>query len=385
MSAKKFIPYSIQWIDRDEMDAVNKVLRSDWISQGPKIGEFEKKISSYCGARYAVALSSGTAALHIACLAAGIKPGDEVITSPMTFVASANCILYCGGKPIFADIEKDTANIDPEEIKNKITRRTKAIIPVHFAGHPCDLKEIHNIARKHKLIVIEDAAHALGAEYKASKIGSCVYSDMTIFSFHPTKSITTGEGGAVTTDDKNLYKTLLSLRNHGIYKTKSLQKQKGLWFYEMRHLGYNYKITDFQCALGSSQLKKLDKFIQRRRIIAKIYSRAFKDNDFFDLPIEKEGVKSSWHLYPIRLKNKYKGGRRKIFEKLRKKRLGIQVHYIPLYKHPYYQQLGYKKEIFLGSEDFYQRAISLPMYPAIKDREVRYVIRTLKDVFKKYT
>lgn len=224
MKNRRFIPYGRQWLDKDDINAVVKVLKSDLITQGPKIKEFEEKVASYCGAKYAVATSSGTAALHIATLTAGIGEGDEVITSPITFVASANCVLYCGGRPVFADIQPDTINIDPEEIEKKITRKTKAIIPVDFAGHPCDLEEIRNIAHKYNLTVIEDACHAFGAEYKNTKIGSCKYSDMTVFSFHPVKTITTGEGGIVTTNNKEYYERLLMFRNHGITKEKPKYK-----------------------------------------------------------------------------------------------------------------------------------------------------------------
>lgn len=383
----KYISYGKHWLDKKDIEEVIKVLNSDWITQGPKVKEFEEALCEYTGAKYAVAVSSGTAGLHIACLAAGIKEGDEVITSPITFVASANCILYCRAKPVFADIQEDTVNIDPEEIKKRLTKKTKAIIPVHFAGHPCDLEEIHQIAKKHNLIVIEDACHALGAEYKGIKIGSCKYSDMAVFSFHPVKSITTGEGGAVLTNNEEYYKKLIMFRQHGITKNSSQftvynSQSIGDWYYEMQFLGYNYRLTDIQCALGLSQLKKLDKFIKKRRQIVKIYKEAFKNNDFFDLPVEKDYAKSSWHLYPIRLKNKYCDKKREIFAKLRKKGLGVQVHYIPVYWQPYYQKLGYRKGICPNAEDFYQREISIPLYPKMSDEDIRYVIEKIFEVFK---
>lgn len=384
----RYIPYGHHWIDKDDIKEVVKVLESDWITQGPKIKEFEDSLCKYTGAKYAVAVSSGTAALHIACLAAEIGKGDEVITSPITFVASANCVLYCGGKPVFADIQEDTINIDPKEIKKKITRRTKAIIPVHFAGHPCDLQEINRIVKKHNLIVIEDAAHALGAEYKGSKIGSCKYSDMTIFSFHPVKSITTGEGGAILTNRKDLYEKLLLLRNHGITKDPMkflnpyyLSLNTDSWYYEMQYLGFNYRITDFQCALGISQLKKFNGFLKRRREIAEIYREALKDNEYLDLLKEKKYVKSSYHLYLVRLKDKYKFRKKEIFYKLRKMGLGVQVHYIPVYLQPYYQRLGYKKEICPKAEDFYQREITVPVYQSMSNKDVKYVIKILYKVF----
>ena len=383
----KYIPYGKHWLDKKDIEEVIKVLNSDWITQGPKVKKFEEALCEYTGAKYAVAVSSGTAGLHIACLAAGIKEGDEVITSPITFVASANCILYCRAKPVFADIQEDTVSIDPEEIKKRLTKKTKAIIPVHFAGHPCDLEEIHQIAKKHNLIVIEDACHALGAEYKGIKIGSCKYSDMAVFSFHPVKSITTGEGGAVLTNNEEYYKKLIMFRQHGITKNSSQftvydSQLIGDWYYEMQFLGYNYRLTDIQCALGISQLKKLDKFIKKRRQIVEIYKEAFKNNDFFDLPVEKDYAKSSWHLYPIRLKNKYCSKKREIFAKLREKGLGVQVHYIPVYWQPYYQKLGYRKGICPNAEDFYQREISIPLYPSMSDEDIRYVIEKIFEVFK---
>jgi len=374
----KYIPYGRHYIDSDDIKEVTKVLRSDWITQGPKIEEFEEKLAHYCGAKYAVVVSSGTAALHIACLVAGIKPGEEVITTPVTFVASANCILYCGGKPVFADIQEDTANIDPEEIRKKITKKTKAIIPVHYAGQPCDLKEIQEIAKRHNLTVIEDAAHALGAEYKGSKIGSCKYSDMTIFSFHPLKSITTGEGGAILTNSKEYYEKLIMFRQHGVTKdrTKFKFNNDANWYYEMHYLGYNYRLTDIQCALGLSQLRKLDKFIKRRRQIAQIYNKELSKLDGIELPVGKKGVKSARHLYTIRIKG---NKRRKIFEALRKRGIGVHLHYIPVYLQPYYQQLGYRKGACPVAENYYNRAITLPLYPKMRDKDVKSVVRILSN------
>ncbi len=261
----RFIPYGKQSLDKKDIADVMSVLKTDWITQGPKINDFENALSHYTGAKYAVAVTSGTAALHLAAIAGGISKGDEIITSPITFAASSNSILYAGGRPVFADVQSDTANIEPKEIEKKITGKTKAIIPVHFSGQSCEMDRISKIAKKHKLIVIEDAAHALGSLYKGSKVGSCKYSDMTIFSFHPVKHITTGEGGVVLTNNKKLYEKLLMLRSHGITKDKSLfenaDENCGAWYHEMRMLGFNYRITDFQCALGISQLKKLDGFV----------------------------------------------------------------------------------------------------------------------------
>jgi len=367
-----FIPYARQRIYSDDIRSAVEVLKSDYITQGPRIRRLEEKIASYCGAKYAVCVSSGTAALHIACLAAGIRPDDEVITSPITFVASANCILYCGGKPVFADIERDTINISHKEIEKKLSKKTKAIIPVHFAGHPCDLKEIKAIAKKRKLIVIEDAAHALGAEYKNSKIGSCKYSDMTIFSFHPVKHITTGEGGAILTNRRDLHERLLLFRNHGIKKGRG-------WYYEMQELGFNYRITDIQCALGLSQLKKLNRFIKKRTKIVKIYNERLAGISSINLPPEKNYVRSSWHLYCVRLKDSKK--RNIVFERLRESGIGVQVHYIPVYWQPYYQRLGYKKGLCPNAEDFYQKEISIPLYESMSIREINCVVDKICKVF----
>jgi UDP-4-amino-4,6-dideoxy-N-acetyl-beta-L-altrosamine transaminase len=360
-----------------------RVLSSDFITQGPKIKEFEQALCKYTGARYAVVVSSATAALHISCIAAGISDKDEVITSPITFVASANCILYCGARPVFADTNPHTANIEPANIEKSITERTKAIIPVHFAGQPCDLEAINNIARRHGLIAIEDAAHALGAEYKGNKIGSCRYSDMAVFSFHPVKSITTGEGGAILTNNPKFYKKLLALREHGIKKEVLKKKSIGAWYYEMQFLGFNYRLTDIQAALGISQLGKLGSFIAKRREIAKTYDRNFKDNPYFDIPVGRKDVSSAHHLYPIRLKDRYKRRKKRIFSEMRKQSLGVQVHYIPVYLQPYYRNLEFRTGLCPLAEDFYEREISIPLYPSLKPAEVNYVIRTILGIFKR--
>ncbi|MEW6608428.1 MAG: UDP-4-amino-4,6-dideoxy-N-acetyl-beta-L-altrosamine transaminase [bacterium] len=383
---KKIIPYGRQWIEDDEIKAVVEVLKSDWVTQGSKVEEFERRITEYCGAKFAVVVSSGTAALHIACLSAGIEKDDEVITSPITFVASSNCVLYCGGRPVFADIEEDTANIASGEIKKRIASKTKAIIPVHFAGHPCDLETIGKIDKEHNLIIIEDACHSLGAEYRSQKlewvkIGSCKHSDMTVFSFHPVKHITTGEGGAVLTNNEDFYEKLLMFRNHGITKEKTrlINKNEGLWYYEMQELGFNYRITDFQCALGIKQLERVDDFVARRREIADKYNEAFKDMEAIITPCEKENVKSSYHLYVIQLK---KGlNRKEIFDALREEGIGVQVHYIPVHLQPYYQQnLGYKKGDYPKAEEFYERTLSLPLFPKMSNKEIERVIRIVQKI-----
>jgi len=383
---EKFLPYSHQWIDDEDIKSVVNVLKSDWITQGPKIKEFEEAIAKFTGAKYAVALSSGTAALHAAYFVAGINKDDEIITSSITFLSTANAALFLQAHPVFIDIEKDTGNINFDLIEEAITNKTKAIVPVDYSGHPVDLEKISEIAKRYNLLVIEDACHALGAEYKDEKIGSCKYSDITVFSFHPVKSITTGEGGMVLTNNKKYYEKLIMFRQHGVTKNRinrisfingKFESVSGDWYYEMQFLGYNYRLTDIQCALGISQLKKLDKSIKRRREIAKRYNEIFKNNSFFDLPVEKKYAKSSWHLYPIKLKDKYKGKKKEIFANLRKKRLGVQVHYIPVYWQPYYRKLGYKKGICPVAEDFYQREISIPLYSAMSNEDVKYVIRSI--------
>jgi len=385
MKPTSSIPYATQWIDEEDILAVAEALRSAYLTQGPLVEEFEKKVAEYCGARYAVAVNSGTSALHIACLAAGIKTGDEVITSAITFAASANCVLYCGGKPVFADIDPGTALIEPADIRKKITKKTKAVIPVHFAGHPADMEEINKIAREKNLIVIEDAAHAIGARYKLMesndwvKVGSCAHSDMTIFSFHAVKQLTTGEGGMVLTNNEALYKKLILFRSHGITRDPSLltfnqSPLTGPWYYEMQELGYNYRLTEIQCALGLSQLKKLYEFISRRKEIANIYDEAFAKMEDIDYIREKQGFDSSRHLYVILVNN-----REEVFNFLRKKaNILVNVHYIPVYHHPYYQKLGYGRGLCPRAEEFYLRAISIPMFPKLTNDEVHYVIEKVR-------
>ena len=371
-----YIPYGRQCIEQDDIDAVVEVLRSDYVTTGPAVAGFEKAVAEYTGAKYAVAVANGTAALHVACLAAGLKKGDEVITTPITFAASANCALYCGATPVFADIDPKTYNIDPAEIEKKITERTKAIIAVHFTGQPCKMDEIHAIAKKHNLLVIEDAAHAIGADYKGRRIGSI--SDMTTFSFHPVKHITTGEGGMITTNNKELYERLVLFRSHGITRNEEMMtKNEGGWYYEQLDLGYNYRITDIQCALGISQMKKLDRFVARRREIAAKYDKAFAEVEQIITPKQEEGCNNSWHLYVIQVVGK---ARKEVFDQLRAKNIGVNVHYIPVYKHPYYQENGYSEVCCKNGEQYYERAISLPMYPLLSDEEQDYVIEMVKKI-----
>lgn len=379
-----FLPYGRQWLEDDDIQAVVNVLKSDYLTTGPKIAEFEKTFARYVGAKYAVAIANGTAALHAACFAAGIGAGDEVITTPITFAASANCVLYCGGKPVFADINPSSYNIDPYEIRKKITAKTKAIIPVHFTGQPCDMSEITQIAKENYLTVIEDAAHALGADYKGRRIGSI--SDMTTFSFHPVKHITTGEGGMITTNNDELYERLLLFRSHGITRNKEFMHQEfqGPWYYEQLHLGYNYRMTDIQAALGISQLAKVDKFIKRRREVADQYTKAFRDMAELVTPSQEDGCNSSWHLYVIQLNlERLKCDRKQVFEELLGENIGVNVHYIPVYMHPYYQQNGYAEERCGRGERLYNRMISLPIFPKMTDQDVEDVIQSVKMVLER--
>lgn len=371
-----YIPYGKQSIDENDIKAVVDVLKSDFITTGPKIEEFERKVADYVGAKYAVAIANGTAALHAACLAAGIGEGDEVITTPITFAASANCALYCGAAPVFADINKESYNISPADIRRKLTEKTKAIIAVHFTGQPCEMDEIHKIADENNLIIIEDAAHALGADYKGKKIGSL--SDMTTFSFHPVKHITTGEGGMIVTNDEKLYERLKLFRTHGITREeKYLSRNDGPWYYEQIDLGYNYRITDIQCALGISQMDKLDDFVEKRRMLVERYNNAFEEVSEIVVPKQVEGCNNSYHLYVIQVEN-----RLEVFNKLRTAGIGVNVHYVPVYKHPYYQKNGYADVKCPNAEEYYEHCISLPLYPKLTVKEQDYVIEKVIESVK---
>lgn len=366
------IPYGRQSIDKNDIRAVLDVLKSDWLTQGPKVKEFEAALCKYTGVRYAVAVSNGTAALHMAYLAAGLKKGDEAVTTPNTFAATSNMVLAVGAKPVFCDIRLDSYNIDEQKISKAVTKNTKIIVPVHFAGQACDMEAIYKLAKKKKLAVIEDACHALGAKYKNNKIGSCKFSDMAVFSFHPVKNITTGEGGAVLANSKKLYKKLISLRSHGIYKDA---RGKNV----MVELGYNYRITDFQCALGLSQLKKLDQMVRQRRKAAEWYKNELEGIKDILLPKEQSGNYSAWHIYVIRVANARL--RDKLSAYLKEKGIGANFHYPAVYSHPYYRKNGYK-EVNLKNEKVYEKScITLPLYPALNWEEVKYICRTIKKYF----
>ncbi len=372
----KTIPYGKQSIDQSDIDAVVEVLKSDFITTGPKIPEFEKAVCDFTGAKFAVAVSSGTAALHCAMFAAGIKAGDEVIVTPMTFAASSNAILYCGGTPVFADVLPGSLLIDPSEVKKKISSRTKAIVAVDYAGQPCDYDALKEICLEHKLLLISDACHSLGGAYKGRNVGTLA--DMTVLSFHPVKHITTGEGGMILTDNADLATKMRMFRGHGISTDYRQREEKGSWFYEMVDLGYNYRITDFQCALGISQLKKLPAWIRRRQEIAGEYDVAFKNNPSI-IPIEKSSdVSHAYHLYVIKLE---KTDRNKAFTTLRNNGIGVNVHYIPVHLHPYYRKrFGTSEGLCPVAEDAFRKIVSLPMYPKLQDTEIRKVIDEVKSL-----
>jgi len=378
------LPYGRQSITEDDIEAVVKTLRSDWLTTGPKVEEFEEAFASWVGARFAVSLSSGTAALHAAAFAGGIGPGDEAITTPLTFAATANCILYQSGTPIFADVREDILNIDPDRVAALINPRTKALLPVDYAGHPADLDALFEIAERNGLTVIEDACHALGAEYHKQRVGSVAH--MTVFSFHPVKHLTTGEGGMVTTNDPRLANTLRRFRNHGISSNARDRQREGQWHYEMVLLGFNYRLTDTACALGLQQLSRLQENLARRRAIAAQYSSALRDISGIILPVVSPDVSPAWHLYPIRLDlSRFLVGRAEIFAALRAENIGVNVHYIPVHLHPYYRdRFGYQGGEFPKAEAAYASLISLPMFHGTTDDDVLDVIRAVEKVTQYY-
>ena len=381
---KTLLPYGHQSIGEDDIQSVVDVLRSDWLTTGPKVAEFEEAFAARVGAKYAVSFSSGTAALHGAAFAAGLKPGDEAITTPMTFAATANCVLYQGATPIFADVSSDTLNLDPEKVAAKITPRTRALLPVDYAGHPADLAGLQELARRHHLIVIEDASHALGAEYRNRRVGSIA--DMTVFSFHPVKHLATGEGGMVTTDRADFAETLRRFRNHGISSDARQRQTEGQWHYEMVLLGFNYRLTDIASALGLSQLKKLDENLRRRREIAAGYADAFQDLGSITLPAVRSGSRPAWHLYPIRLKlEKLSVERSHVFRALRAENIGVNVHYIPVHLHPYYRErFGTRNGEYPVAEKAYESLISLPMFHSMTDQDVGHVVEAVNKILQHY-
>ena len=371
----QFIPYGKQFIDQSDIDAVVNTLNSDYLTTGPKIKEFEKTLSNYCGAKYVVVVANGTAALHLASLVL-LKKDDKVITTPNSFLATSNAILYAGAKPLFVDIAED-GNIDLDLCEEVLKQDSsiKAIYGVAFSGHMLNQEKLHYLKETYKVKILEDNAHAIGAEYNGIKAGSCVNSDVSIFSFHPVKHLTTGEGGAITTNDKETYEKLIILRGHGMVKTPEMKP----WEYDMRELGFNYRITDIQCALGISQLKKLPSFVERRFEIAKNYDKAFENS--IVKPLYTFDGKSSYHLYVVLVDfSKLKISKVDLFNKMREKGIGIQLHYIPINKQPYYKSLGYGNEVTPNMDKYYEECFSLPMYPKMTDEEQAYVIKSLFEV-----
>lgn len=374
------IPYGRQMLEEDDVRAVVEALRSDWLTTGPLVEVFEKVFADFVGAKYAVAVSSGTAALHTAMHAIGVGSGDEVIVSPMTFAASANCIVFQGATPIFADVDPNTLLISPAEVEAKLTRRTKAIIAVDYAGQPCDYDKLQDVAKHYKAKLVADACHSLGGIYKGKSVGSLA--ELNTFSFHPVKHITTGEGGIVTTDDNEFAGRMHIFRNHGIVSDHRQREQEGSWFYEMVDIGYNYRLTDFQCALGISQLKKFGRWIDKRREIAKCYDEAFADiPEIRPLSLRKD-VSHAYHLYVVRLDlEKIGKSKQQIFHALRDKGIGVNVHYIPVHLHPFYRR---KYNTYFGqcpvAEKAYESIISLPIFPLMRDSDVEKVIHDLCEV-----
>lgn len=365
----KPLPYGRQWVDEADIEAVAEVLRSDYLTTGPSVDRFEAALVAATGAEHAVAVNSGTSALHAMYFAAGLEPGDEVITSPLTFAATANSALYLGASVRFVDVESDTGNLDAQAVREALTSRTKLIVPVDFAGHPADYDALNEVADGAGATLVADAAHSLGATYKGRKVGTLATA--TSLSFHPVKPVTTAEGGAVMTSDAQISARARLFRTHGITRdtTQLEDLDQGPWWYEQHHLGFNYRLTDVQAALGTSQLNRLERFIDRRREIAGRYLEGLSDLSQLVLPTERDDVSSGWHLFVVRVREDA-GRRRALFEKLRELGLGVQVHYIPVYYHPYYQRLGYERGACPVAEEFYARAISLPIYPQMSDEDV---------------
>ncbi|MFN6961779.1 MAG: UDP-4-amino-4,6-dideoxy-N-acetyl-beta-L-altrosamine transaminase, partial [Rhodocyclaceae bacterium] len=381
------IPYGRQDIGEEDVAAVAAVLRSDCLTQGPAVPRFEQAVAGLCSVRHAVAVNSGTSALHLACLALGLGPGDRLWTSPITFVASANCARYCGAEVDFVDIDPATCNMSVTALAEKLERAAtsgrvpKIVVPVHFAGQPCDMAAIHSLARRYGFKIIEDASHALGARYRGEPVGNCRYSDITVFSFHPVKIITTGEGGMALTNDAALAETMALLRSHGITRDPAQMEREpdGPWYYQQIMLGFNYRMTDIQAALGMSQLQRLAAFVARRRELAERYHRRLAGLPL-TLPAEAEGARSAWHLYVIRLqREQIRKTHREVFEFLRAAGIGVNLHYIPVHMQPYYRRLGFKIGDFPEAERYYAEAISLPMYAALTEPQQDQVIAAVEE------
>ena len=380
------IYYGRQWIGEDDINAAVNVLRGDLITTGPKVDELERELCRYTGAKYAVAVNSGTSALHCACIAAGIGPGDEVITTPLTFAASANCAIYCGARPVFADINPKTYNIDPTSIREKLSDKTKAIVSVDFTGQAVEIDEIKAICKENNLVFIEDGAHSIATKYKDQQVGNLA--DMTCFSFHPVKTITGGEGGAILTNNEEYYNKLLLAHTHGITHDESLMEgapHEGPWYYEQVSLGYNYRLTDFQAAIITSQLGKIEKFASRRKEIVKRYNDAFINIPELILQEEIPESDTCRHLYIIQLKlDRLKCTRRQFFDAMSAENIQCQVHYVPVYWFPLYQHMGYKKGLCPNAERIYKRIMSIPLYPKMTDQDVEDVIHAVRKVVDNY-
>lgn len=378
----EFLPYGRQSVDEADIEAVVEVLRSDFLTTGPAVTRFEGALTSVSGAQHAVAVNSGTSALHAMYFAAGLGAGDEIITSPLTFAATANAALYLGASVRFVDVEPDTGNLDPALVEEAITPKTKLVVPVDFAGHPAEYDALQEVVEEHGITLVADAAHSLGATYKGRSVGTLAAA--TEVSFHPVKPVTTAEGGAVLTDDPNLAARARIFQTHGITKTPAdLQStDEGAWWYEQHHLGFNYRLTDVQAALGTSQLGRLSRFIERRREIAQLYDQALTGLDGILLPGRRPYVESGWHLYVLRVEDP--ALRRPLFEELRSQNIGVQVHYLPVYYHPYYQDLGYPRGLAPNAEAFYNRAISLPIFPAMSDTDVTRVVEVIRAFLRKH-
>jgi UDP-4-amino-4,6-dideoxy-N-acetyl-beta-L-altrosamine transaminase len=375
--SERMIPYGHQLIEDDDIEAVVSALRSDFLTTGPRIASFERDLEAATGAAHAAVVNSGTAALHAAYAAAGIGPGDEIVTSPLTFAATGNAALYLGARPVFADVRADTGNLDPECVLGAITNRTKAIVPVDYTGLPADYDPLREIATARGIALIADSSHSLGATYKGRSVGTLA--DASTFSFHPVKTVTTGEGGAVLTDDAALNERVLTFRTHGIvHKRESFShpERGGDWYHEMQILGFNYRMTDISAALGQSQLGKLARFIARRRQIAARYDVELASIPGLRLPAVPAGLEPAWHLYVIRVLGST-STRRPFFERLRSRGIGVQLHYIPVYRHPYYEELGYRGGCCPVAEDFSDRAMSIPIHPGMTDHDVDRVIEAI--------
>ncbi len=378
------IYYGKQSVSEDDIAVVEEVLRSDFLTQGPMVERFEKKVANYCGARYAVAVTNATSALHIACRAAGLSKDGMLWTSPITFTASANCGRYCGANVDFVDIDDNTYNMSPQVLEHKLKAggRPDIVVPVHLCGQSCDMERIHALAREYGFTVLEDASHALGATYKDTHVGSCAYSDMTVFSFHPVKIITTGEGGMVLTNREDLYEKLILYRNHGITRNQKLMTKEsdGPWYYQQLELGYNYRMTDIQAALGCSQMDRLEKFVARRRYLAKRYDEILRDLPL-RTPYQHPEINSSWHLYVVRLNlDKVNKSKAKIFADMKKCGITLNLHYIPVHTQPYYSKLGFHHGDFPVSEKYYEEAVTLPIYYGLTDEQQDEVCSALTEV-----